>query len=78
MPKRKRRIKKAIVSHISLCPKGANGLPTMFKADDTDGSPSSRDIESQLETLIRQDNLAPSERQVKKSHCLSTADHPKG
>lgn len=34
MPKKLRKIKKVKITHISLCPKGANQMETMFKSDE--------------------------------------------
>lgn len=48
MTKPRRRIKKARITHISLCPKGMNRLPVLFKSDDESGN-----LEVQFNTLIK-------------------------
>jgi len=55
MAKKKRKILKAAVSHISLCPKGANKLQTLFKADGGKDDPSFNDIRGQLEGLVSEE-----------------------
>jgi len=49
MPKRKRRIKKAKIEFISLCPRGANGFPVIYKSDEN---------KIEFETLIKDDRFA--------------------
>jgi len=50
MPTARRRIKKARITHLSLCPMGKNRLPVLFKSDEDSGN-----LTLEFQTLLKED-----------------------